>query len=315
MVFSIFNLFEKKNEGLKASDRIAFIYSPQYNLALEAHVFPAHKFASLHDFLAMDEELCDVPFFDPEPATKENLLLVHTEELLDDLEELKYSYRTKRSELPLTHTLIENFKYGVGGTILAMQKTKEYKFVFNTGGGFHHSYPDHAEGFCYLNDVAVATRVYQKENPGKKVLILDLDLHQGNGNSFIFQQDDTVFTFSMHQENLYPVKEKSDLDIPLYDGCEDTEYLSELKRALHKLKNFQPDLIFYLAGADPFEGDKLGSLRLSFKGLQERDRIVKAFAEEMKCPVVIVTAGGYAVNFQDTVKIHYNTARVFAIDT
>lgn len=175
--------------------------------------------------------------------------------------------------------------------------------------------PDRAEGFCYLNDAAIAVKLYQRTYPGRKILFIDLDLHQGNGNSVVFQEDSDVFTFSMHQENLYPKKEKSGLDIPLEEGTEDGKYLELLTESLHKIKSdFKPDLIFYIAGADPFEGDSLGDLKLTLQGLRKRDKIVRDFVRALDVPAVILPAGGYAKDFYDTVTIHYNTIKVFATD-
>jgi acetoin utilization deacetylase AcuC-like enzyme len=219
---------------------------------------------------------------------------------------------TKYSELPLTQSILETFLYGVGGTILATELTEKFDYVFNIGGGYHHSYPDHAEGFCYLNDVAVATNMYLGKYPENKVLIIDLDVHQGNGNSKIFQGDERVFTFSMHQENLYPKKEESSMDIGLPDNCSDTLYLKYLDDALDDIyKVHKPQLIYYLAGADPYEDDRLGSLKITKYGLISRDKKIKDFALKTNSKAVIVTAGGYATNTSDTVMIHYQTAREF----
>ncbi|NBU98969.1 MAG: histone deacetylase [Spirochaetia bacterium] len=288
------------------------VYSHKYNLELGGHVFPAIKYEQLFNLINMDEEMINLEFLHPEPVEKSDLELVHTKEYLDDLFSLRISKSTKNSELPLNNSILETFLYGVGGTILATELTEKHDFVYNIGGGYHHSYADHAEGFCYLNDVAVAIRKFQKIHPNKKILIIDLDVHQGNGNSKIFEKDENVFTFSMHQESIYPKKELSKLDIGLKDFCTDSEYLRILSDSLKQIElQFKPDLMYYLAGADPYEDDRLGSLKITKNGLIERDKKVKEFAIKNNSKVVVLTAGGYARNTVDTVLIHFNTARVF----
>jgi acetoin utilization deacetylase AcuC-like enzyme len=299
-------------KGQVVHENLAFVYSSEYNFRLEGHVFPAVKFEQMHELILMDEEFSKAEFFEPKEASIEDLSLVHTKEYLDDLLNCRWTELTNSSELPLNPQLVGAFRMGVGGTIRATELTSDFPFVFNIGGGFHHSFPNHAEGFCYLNDVAVAAQKHLSQNPNSKILIIDLDVHQGNGNSYIFKNNNNVYTFSMHQDNLYPKKELSDLDVGLPDYCNDTEYLSVLRAALKKISTeFQPDLIYYLAGADPFEDDRLGSLRLTMEGMKERDTIIKEFAIQTNSKVVILTAGGYARNTIDTVRIHLQTARVF----
>lgn len=293
--------------------RAVLFYSPNYNLDLGRHVFPAQKYAYIYDRIKSDPEMASIEILSPDMARMEDIELVHTFNYMEDLFSYEHSFRTMHSELPLSRSIVQSFMYGVGGTVAAMEKTEEYQFCFNLGGGYHHSMPDHAEGFCYLNDVAVATKLFLYLNPGKKVLIADLDLHQGNGNSCIFQDDPDVFTFSMHQGNIYPKKEDSDLDISLDPGIEDEEYLATLDDCLTKIKSsFSPDLIFYLAGADPYVGDTLGELKVSMEGMMERERRIRNFSLDLDVPTVIVTAGGYAKDPKDTVTIHYNAIKVFA---
>jgi acetoin utilization deacetylase AcuC-like enzyme len=281
-------------------------------MKLVGHVFPAVKFEMIYNFILFDEELSKAEIFHPNPATVADLELVHTTEYIQDFLNTRNTPRTSHSELPLNQMIVEAVLYGTGGTILATELTKKYDFVYNIGGGFHHSFPDHAEGFCYVNDVAIATKKYLFTNPDHRVLIIDLDLHQGNGTAFIFEKDPRVFTFSMHQENLYPIKQKSTLDIGLPDYCKDGEYLYLLRHALDKIRReFHPNLIYYLAGADPFQEDKLGNLQISKNGLRERDLLVKGLAKHFHVPVVIVTAGGYAKLDSDTVSIHVETAKCF----
>lgn len=294
-------------------ENMAFVYSPRYNMNLLGHVFPAIKFSRIFELLAWDEYLSKLNVYYPEKASLEDLRLVHTEEYLDDLFNLRHTKSTAFSELPLNMEIIEAFMFAVGGTILATELTEKYDFTFNVGGGFHHSFPEHAEGFCYLNDVAIAIKKYLLKYPHNKVLIIDLDVHQGNGNAFIFQDEPRVFTFSMHQENLYPIKQKSNLDIGLYDGCKDSEYLEKLNNALQQIqKGFKADIIYYIAGVDPYEQDLLGGLKLTKSGLGKRDLIVKNFAKANHAKVVILTAGGYAQKTEDTVILHLQTAQIFS---
>jgi len=183
--------------------------------------------------------------------------------------------------------------------------------AMNLSGGFHHAFADHAEGFCYINDVAVAIRVLQKEKKISKALVIDLDVHQGNGISKIFQKDKKVFTFSMHEEKNYPIKEKSSLDVGLETGIKDEEYLNLLEKNLAFIKkNFNPDIIFYVAGVDPYELDRLGGLSVTKEGLKKREIMVRDFMPDK--PIVIVLAGGYAMNTEDTVNLHVQTAEVMA---
>lgn len=301
------NIIVKKKQAI-------LFYNPLYNLELGRHVFPAQKYSYIYDRIKNDPELDGFEVASPDRARMEDLELVHTFSYLEDLFSYEHTFRTMHSELPLTRNIVESFLYGVGGTVMAMEHTDRYQFCFNIGGGYHHSMPDHAEGFCYLNDVAIAAKLFQYNNPDKKVLIVDLDLHQGNGNSYIFKDDPDVFTFSMHQGNLYPKKEESDLDIALEPGIKDKEYMRLLDEALGKIKKeFKPDIIFYLSGADPYEDDSLGELKISMKGMIEKDVRMKEFSLKLGVSTVIVTAGGYAREPEDTVQIHYNSIRAFCL--
>ncbi len=180
----------------------------------------------------------------------------------------------------------------------------------NLAGGTHHSFPDRGEGFCVLNDVAVAIKILQKEQLAQRFLVIDCDVHQGNGTAFIFENDESVFTFSMHGAKNYPLfKENSTLDIELPDKTGDAEYLETLNEALPRIFLHDPDLVFYLGGADPFEKDKLGRLGLTIDGLRMRDEMVLSFAKESDVPIVTTMSGGYAADIDDTVEIHSNTIR------
>jgi acetoin utilization deacetylase AcuC-like enzyme len=291
---------------------LALIYHSQYNLDLPGHVFPAHKYSHLYDRVKRDPVLGKMEILRPERVLDQYLELVHTKEYLDDLFSYEHTPRTLYSELPLNRNIVDSFCYGVGGTVYAMELTREHKFAFNMGGGYHHSFPERAEGFCYLNDIAIAIRKSKELSEDHKALIIDLDLHQGNGNSYIFQYDDKVFTFSMHQGNIYPKKESSNLDVHLEAGTKDDQYLTLLRDSLKAIKkDFDPEIVYFLAGADPYEDDSLGELKVSMKGLKERDRLVRKFCTDNKIPCVITLAGGYARDFRDTVEIHFNTIAVF----
>ncbi len=309
---SLFNFFFPEKIEYDGKN-FALVYSSYYDIYLGDHVFPGNKFSKIYELICLDEHFSNISIHEPMRATREDLELVHTKEYLDDLLNLKITDRTKYSELPLNDRILDSFLHGVGGTLLATNLTETYQFVFNLGGGLHQSFSDHAEGFCYLNDVAIAATNYLEKNSGKQVLIIDLDVHQGNGTAHIFKENKNVFTFSMHQDNLYPKKEVSDFDIPLEENITDSVYLKLLDESLEKIsKVCKPDIIYYLAGADPYEGDRLGNIKLTFRGLKERDEKIRKFAVTNNSKVVILAAGGYARNFMDTVKIHYQTAQIFA---
>jgi acetoin utilization deacetylase AcuC-like enzyme len=196
------------------------------------------------------------------------------------------------------------------GTINAARHALKNGVASNLAGGTHHAFPDRGEGFCVLNDIAVAIRVLQKENLAQRFLIVDCDVHQGNGTAFIFKDEADVFTFSMHGAKNYPLfKEKSSFDIELPDKTGDAEFLEILDEALPRIFLHNPDLVFYLGGADPFEKDKLGRLGLTMEGLQQRDEAVLSFAKNKKIPIVTTMSGGYAQDINDTVEIHCNTIR------
>jgi acetoin utilization deacetylase AcuC-like enzyme len=210
-------------------------------------------------------------------------------------------------ELPWSRELVDGFRLMVGGTVLAAAMAAERRLAIHIGGGLHHAFPNHGEGFCPFNDVAVAVRVLQSRGV-RRHAIIDLDVHHGNGTAFIFSDDRNVFTCSLHQQHNYPMwKPQGSLDIGLADGAHDPTYLDELARALPRAMAHRPECLFYLAGADPYEDDQLGGLRLSKEGLRQRDRMVIEAAREADVPVVITMAGGYARYVEDTVAIHVAT--------
>ena len=289
------------------------IYSEQYDLNLGGHVFPSKKYKWLHDRLRWTRFAVEEDFLAPPPATDEDVLLVHGAEWVKKLRTGTLTYQdVLRLEIPYSRQMVEAFWLAAGGTILAARQALETRIGFNIGGGFHHAYPDHGEGFCAINDIAVAIRVLQREGVIKRAMVVDCDVHHGNGTAAIFTGDSSVFTLSIHQFNNYPTeKPPSSLDIHLADDIGDAEYLQRLGNGYRAaLTMFHPELVIYAAGADPYYQDQLGGLSLTFDGLMERDRLVLWTAAQQKIPVAIVLAGGYAESVEDTITIHANTAAV-----
>ncbi len=288
------------------------VYSPDYGVDIGEHVFPTVKYAKVKEKLIEDGLLAGENFAAPQPARDDEILLAHTQEYLHKLKEGTLSPEEILAlELPYSKNLVKASRLTVGGTVKAGRYALSTGVGIHLGGGFHHAFPDHGEGFCVLNDVAVTVRELKQEDKIGKALIIDCDLHQGNGTAYIFRNDKDVFTFSIHQFNNYPFfKEKSDRDINLKDGTGDEEYLEELKRHIPEIiGKLKPELIVYLAGADPYRGDQLGGLNLSIEGLRTRDEFVCKISNDFKIPLTITMAGGYAVHLEDTVTIHYNTIK------
>ena len=278
---------------------------------LGEHVFPSVKYRVIREALRKDERFQSHKFLEPLMLSYEEAGTVHHKAYLEDLKQLNFSKRVYRSELPLNRMIVDAFFLGAGGTLLAAEMALQHRLGMNLAGGFHHAFADHAEGFCYLNDVAIAIRVLQKQKKIRKALIIDLDVHQGNGTARMFRFDRRVFTFSMHEQNNYPIKEKSSLDVGLRTSCSDDEYNETLQKSLDRiLDSFSPDIVFYLAGVDVFERDRLGGLSLTKKGVMQRDAIVRdRFAD---IPLVTVLAGGYAAEDDDTIALHFQTCEVLA---
>ena len=290
----------------------SLFYSPYYYAEIgEGHVFPIRKFELVRDILLKEGTLLESEIIEPQPAKVEDLLLVHTEDYINRLVNGELTAKEVRKlGLPWSQSLVRRSFHAISGTINAARLALTDGISSNLAGGTHHAFPNRGEGFCVLNDVAVAIRVLQREKLAERFLIVDCDVHQGNGTAFIFQNSPEVFTFSMHGAKNYPLfKEKSSLDIELADGTSDKEFLETLNEALPRIFLHNPDIIFYLGGADPFEKDKLGRLNLSIKGLRERDEIVLKFAKEHHTPIVTTMSGGYALDINDTVEIHANTIR------
>ena len=317
------------------------VYSDGYYLPIGQHVFPAEKYRRIRDRLLAGGVAEARDILQPEPATDQDILLVHKPEYVKKLKTGTLSPREEMElEIPYSRDLVEAFWLSAGGSILAARHALTDGLAINIGGGFHHAFPDHGEGFCMIHDVAVAIRRLQRDDKIRTAMTVDCDVHQGNGTAAIFAgtrtaseplpsianstmnarvaETDTkmrgvhagdVFTISLHQHNNYPLyKPPSSIDVDLPDGIGDDDYLAWLDNALSSgLRQFRPDLLCYIAGADPYREDQLGGLSLSIDGLKKRDELVFRVARARDIPVMVTYAGGYARNVEDTVTIHSNT--------
>jgi acetoin utilization deacetylase AcuC-like enzyme len=286
------------------------VYHDGYDLNLGAHVFPSQKYRLIAEKLLAGGIASQEDFLRPEPASDADILRVHTAEWVNKLKTGTLTVSDlMKLEVPYSHEMVEAFWLAAGGTIAAARAALRDGFGCNLGGGFHHAYPGHGEGFCAIHDVAVAIRRMQSDGSIRKAMVIDTDVHHGNGTAAIFRKDDSVFTLSIHQENNYPAhKPASTLDLNMEDGVGDEEYLHALLPAVrHSLEEFQPEMVFYIGGADPYREDQLGGLALTMAALQARDAGVFEEARKRKIPVVTTLAGGYARLVGDTVQIHVNT--------
>ncbi|SHI62398.1 histone deacetylase family protein [Pseudozobellia thermophila] len=289
-------------------------YHPIYNHPLpEGHRFPMVKYELLPKQL-LHEGTCEPDnFFEPALPNDKYIVAVHDPEYFYDLMNIKLSPREARKiGFPLSEDLVERERIIADGTIKSCVLAIDQGIAFNIAGGTHHAYTGHGEAFCMLNDQAIGARYLQSKGLAKKILIIDLDVHQGNGTAQIFQGDASVFTFSMHGESNYPFKkEKSDLDIPLKKGTGDQEYLDILKKTLPQLiDQVRPDFIFYLAGVDVLETDKLGTLGLTVNGCKQRDELVLQTCQRHQIPVQCSMGGGYSPDLRTIVNAHANTYRL-----
>jgi acetoin utilization deacetylase AcuC-like enzyme len=319
------------------------IYSDAYYLPIGAHVFPAEKYRRIRDRLLATGVADATDFLEPKPASDQDILLVHTQEYVHKLKTGTLSPREEMElEIPYSPELVEAFWLAAGGSILAARQALSDGVGISIGGGFHHAFPDHGEGFCMIHDVAVAIRRLQRDGKIRNAMTVDCDVHQGNGTAAIFARARTageplpsagpatpgstartavlpgkmrgahpgeVFTISLHQHNNYPLwKPPSSIDIDLPDGIGDDDYLAWLDNALSSgLRQCEPDLLCYIAGADPYREDQLGGLSLTIEGLKRRDELVFRVARARNIPVMVTYAGGYAQKVEDTVTIHCNT--------
>jgi acetoin utilization deacetylase AcuC-like enzyme len=297
---------------------VKVFYSPRYQIALPGHVWPTSKYRLMVDRLRAHAGAEALTMLEPVEASWDELALVHGCEYLDKLRAGTLTPdEIATLELPWQPAMADGFRLMTGGTVAAASAALEDGRAAHAGGGLHHAFANHGEGFCPLNDIAVAIRVLQAPSTRfagsgraaiRRAAVVDLDVHHGNGTAMIFDGDETVFTFSMHQQHNYPVfKPRGDLDIGLENGVGDDRYLALLAAALPRVMDSRPELVVYVAGADPFAGDALGGLRLTKHGLVERDRLVFGAARAAGVPIVTVLAGGYAADVKDTVDIHVNT--------
>lgn len=289
------------------------LYTSKYYADIgEGHVFPIGKFELVRDILVGEGTLAEDEIIEPEPVTRDQLQLVHTLDYVRRFTENELTPRElRRLGLPWSDTLVRRSYLATGGTVTAARYALSEGIASNLAGGTHHAFADRGEGFCVFNDVAVAIRVLQREGAIRAAAVVDCDVHQGNGTAEIFSGDDSVYTLSLHGEKNYPlVKAHSSCDVELPDGTSDDEYLEALNRHLPLVFERRPDLVFYLAGADPYAGDKLGRLSLSIDGLARRDEAVIAYAIAVGIPIVTVMSGGYAAEIRDMVEIHCNTIRL-----
>ena len=318
------------------------IYSDDYFLPIGSHVFPAEKYRRVHDQLLATAVAEPSDFVTPQPASDQDILLVHTPQYVQKLKTGTLSPSEEmQMEIPYSPELVRAFWLAAGGSILAAEHALQDRVGFNIGGGFHHAFPDHGEGFCMIHDVAVAIRRMQRDDKVRTAMTVDCDVHHGNGTAAIFAGTRTpsqplpstsastvgspagpspggkmrhahagdVFTISLHQHNNYPAwKPHSSIDVDLPDGIGDDDYLAWLDNALSSgLRQFEPDMICYIAGADPYREDQLGGLALSLEGLKRRDELLFRVARARNIPVMVTYAGGYARKVEDTVTIHCNT--------
>ena len=317
------------------------IYSDAYYLPIGNHVFPAEKYRRVHDRLISTAVADESDFLAPQPATDQDILLVHKPEYVHKLRTGTLSPRQEMEmEIPYSRDLVDAFWLAAGGSILAARQCLIDGVSISIGGGFHHAFPDHGEGFCMIHDVAVAIRRLQRDDKIRTAMTVDCDVHQGNGTAAIFAGTRTasallpsssvstvpapanaprgkmrgahagdVFTISLHQHNNYPLwKPPSSIDVDLPDGANDDDYLAWLDNTLSSgLRQFEPDLICYIAGADPYQEDQLGGLSLTIAGLKKRDELVFRVARACGIPIMVTYAGGYAQKVEDTVTIHSNT--------
>ena len=290
--------------------------SARYVIPLpDGHRFPVAKYALLREQVLARGLVPPERLHEPARALREIVELVHTADYVSRLSEGDLDEQEQRRiGFPWSEALVERSFRAVGGTCEAAAAALDHGMAMNLAGGTHHAFPDHGEGFCVFNDTAVAVRMLQREGRVVRAAIVDLDVHQGNGTHAIFAGDPTVFTFSMHSRRNYPFnKVAGSLDIELPDGTGDDRYLAALERSLpYVLSAARPDLVIYLAGADPHEGDRLGRLKLTIDGLKRRDHLVLSSCREVGLPVCVTIAGGYGHDINDTVAVHIGTVEVAA---
>lgn len=292
------------------------LFHEAYEVDIGPHVFPTAKYRLVRDRLVEEGTIREADLVRPAPAEDDDILLVHTPDYVRKAKQGKLTYQERLLlEVPWSPALRDAAWICAGGTILAARLARGAGIAVHLGGGFHHAFPDHGEGFCLVNDVAVAIRRLRDDGTIRRALVVDLDVHHGNGTAAIFADDPDAFTFSMHQERNYPaVKPPGDLDLGLPDRIGDEHYLELLEQHLPQIvEAHRPDLALYLAGADPYREDQLAGLGLSMEGLRRRDEFVLRRLADAGVPSVVLLAGGYAWRLGDTVEIHCNTVRAAAL--
>ena len=292
--------------------KIAYHPIFKHNLPL-GHRFPMSKYELLHQQLLLEGTCTEENFFVPSPVEYEHIEAVHTSTYISSLRNLELDKKAIRKlGFPLSQKLVEREEYITQGTVEGSDYALKHNIAMNIAGGTHHAYTDHGEAFCLFNDQAIGAMYLLNHREVEKVLIVDLDVHQGNGTAEIFEKEPRVFTFSMHGGKNYPFrKETSDLDIDMEDGTNDEQYLKTLKEILPKLiESEKPDFIFYLSGVDILETDKLGRLGCSLEGCKERDRFVLQTCKDAHIPVQISMGGGYSPDIKTIIEAHANTYRV-----
>ncbi len=304
----------KMSSPITKVTKAAFVWSEDYKASLgRGHIFPTIKYQRLYSAAIKQKILKEEDIFKPRPLKDEDLLLVHSKSYLRKLELLALSpLGMLNGENPVSRQILKAVRLSSGGTYLACKLALKYGIGMNLAGGFHHASSNQEEGFCYYNDVALAVKKLQKEDKLNKVMVIDCDVHHGNGTAMLFQDDDSVFIFDIYQEDNYPMpKVKVDYAVGLnsYAGIDDEKYLKELTVLPNLIDKFSPELIIYVAGADPYKGDQLGGFNLSQEGLKKRDEYVIGLAKEKEIPVGIVLGGGYAERIEDTIEIHLNTIK------
>jgi len=291
--------------------RIAFSDVYRYNLP-EGHRFPMEKYDLLPEQLIYEGTVSEGQFFTPDKLDRKALELTHTPDYLDKLDNIALSRKEERRiGFPVRKDLVERGKIIAGGTYQCALYALKDGIAMNIAGGTHHAYPDRGEGFCVFNDMAIASKLLLGQGLVNRILFVDLDVHQGNGNAHIFYNDERVFTFSIHGANNYPLKKEiSRLDIGVPDRIDDKAYLEILMNALPRIMDqFEPEMVFYQAGVDILDTDKLGRLSVSMGGCCRRDRFVLELCQRHKVPVVVTMGGGYALNIRDIIEAHANTFR------
>lgn len=287
-------------------------YSDTFVLPLpEGHRFPMAKYSGLRGRILREQIVKPGDLHEAPCAAWDDLRLVHTDDYIAAIAQGTLPRESQRRiGFPWSPQMVERARRSVGATIAAARAALEDGAAANLAGGTHHAFANHGEGYCVFNDVAVATRVLQRDSGIARVAVIDCDVHQGDGTAAIFRDDPTVFTLSLHGAKNYPFKKQtSDLDLELDDGTGDEPYLAKLAQCLDVVFDFHPDVVFYLAGADPYEGDRLGRLKLSIHGLQRRDTLVFDRCRDANVPTVVTMGGGYAQDIEAIVTIHANTIR------